>query len=105
MMHWDHPEARALIELALREDIGTGDITSAATIPAYPMAHRRFFRRQEGRPGGVELLPIHYEMDGSVDEFILISKRGEFLQPGHARGGVWGRAQTLLECERVALNF
>ena len=30
MSEWEHPEIRALIDLALREDIGAGDITTAA---------------------------------------------------------------------------
>jgi nicotinate-nucleotide pyrophosphorylase (carboxylating) len=105
MMDWDHPEARALIALALKEDIGTGDITSAATIPAGRMAHGRFYAREEAVLAGVELLPIIYEMHGGVDEFVLLSKSGDIVQPDHAVARVRGRAQTLLECERVALNF
>ena len=105
MIDWDHPEARALIALALKEDIGTGDITSAATIPAGRMAQGRFYAREEAVLAGVELLPIIYEMHGGVDEFVLLSKSGDIVHPDHAVARVRGRAQTLLECERVALNF
>ena len=45
------PRSGQLIELALREDIGSGDITSAATIPADRMAQGRFYARQDPRAG------------------------------------------------------
>ena len=54
---------------------------------------------------GVELLPIIYEMHGGVDELILFSKSGDKVEADHAVAHVRGRARTLLECERVSLNF
>ena len=32
----DHPDIRALVKLALDEDIGTGDVTTLACVPAGP---------------------------------------------------------------------
>jgi nicotinate-nucleotide pyrophosphorylase (carboxylating) len=104
-MNWDHPEIRELIALALREDIGSGDITSAATIPADRMAHGRFYARQSAILAGIELLPIIYELHGGVDELTLFSKSGDKVEGDHAIAKVRGRARTLLECERVSLNF
>jgi nicotinate-nucleotide pyrophosphorylase len=57
-LSWDHPDIRALVELALREDIGPGDITSAATVPADRMATGRFYARQPLTIAGIELLPL-----------------------------------------------
>ena len=54
---------------------------------------------------GIELLPIIYEMHGGVDELTLFSKSGDKCAADHAVARVRGRARTLLECERVALNF
>lgn len=105
MSRWDHPEVRELIALALREDIGSGDITTAATISADRMAQGRFYARQSATLAGVELLPIIYEMHGGVDELVLLSKSGEKVESDHAVARVRGRAQTLLECERICLNF
>jgi nicotinate-nucleotide pyrophosphorylase (carboxylating) len=105
MSAWEHPEIRSLIELALREDIGSGDITSAATIPADRMAEGRFYARQDAVLAGIELLPIIFEIHGGVDSLLLLSKSGDQVQADHAVARVRGRARTLLECERVSLNF
>lgn len=105
MSEWDHPEIRALIDLALREDIGSGDITSAATIPPDRMAEGRFYARQDAVLAGIELLPMIFEMHGGVEHLLLLSKSGDKVESDHAVARVRGRARTLLECERVSLNF
>lgn len=102
---WDHPEIRALLELALREDIGAGDITSAATVPADQMAVGRFYARQTLTVAGIELLPLIYVMRGGVDDLTFLAKSGDRVEADHIVAKVKGRARTLLECERVALNF
>jgi nicotinate-nucleotide pyrophosphorylase (carboxylating) len=102
---WDHPEIRALLELALKEDIGAGDITSSATVPADRMAMGRFYARQQLTVAGIELLPLIYVMRGGVDELTFYAKSGDRVEADHVVAKVKGRARTLLECERVALNF
>jgi nicotinate-nucleotide pyrophosphorylase (carboxylating) len=102
---WDHPEIRALIALALREDIGSGDITTAATIAADRNAEGRFYARENLVLAGVELLPLIYEMHGGVDDLELLAKSGDQIEANFAVARVRGRARTLLECERVTLNF
>jgi nicotinate-nucleotide pyrophosphorylase (carboxylating) len=104
-LSWDHPDIRALVELALREDIGPGDITSAATVPADRMATGRFYARQPLTIAGIELLPLIYVMRGGVDELTFYAKSGDRVEADHVVAKVKGRARTLLECERVALNF
>src|SRR5690349_17429630 len=105
MSSWDQPQVRALVDLALREDIGTGDVTTQTCIPAERMAEGRFFARQDGVLAGVELLPIIFEMRGGVDSLELLSSSGESVAPGVPVARVRGRARTLLECERTSLNF
>lgn len=105
MSEWEHPEIRALIDLALREDIGAGDITTASTIPSDRNAEGRFYARQDVVLAGIELLPIIFEMHGGVAELNVFSKSGDKVSADHAVARVKGRAQTLLECERVSLNF
>ena len=104
-MSWDHPEIRALIELALREDIGTGDVTSRACIPENAVATGRYYARQDVILAGIELLPIIYELRGGVDELVLHRGSGDSVPENQIVAHVRGRARTLLECERVSLNF
>jgi nicotinate-nucleotide pyrophosphorylase (carboxylating) len=54
---------------------------------------------------GVELLPVIYEMRGGVGELKLAAHSGQPADEGDTIASVAGRARTLLECERVALNF
>jgi len=101
----DHPEVLEAVRRALEEDIGPGDVTSAACIPAGQVAHGRFLARQELIVAGVELLPVVYRLRGGVEALRLEKSSGDRAAPGEALAWVRGPARTLLECERVALNF
>ncbi|HVX67774.1 MAG TPA: carboxylating nicotinate-nucleotide diphosphorylase [Bryobacteraceae bacterium] len=100
-----HPEAVDAVRRALAEDIGAGDVTSEACIAADRLACGRFFARAPIVLAGVELLPVIYEERGGVDELNLHKASGDTAQSGDVVGTVRGAARTLLECERVALNF
>ncbi len=100
-----HPEILDAVRRALEEDIGPGDITSAACIPADRMAEGRFFARQSLVVAGIELLPLIYQARGGVDELRLLKNSGDPAEDGEAIAFVRGHARTLLECERVGLNF
>jgi nicotinate-nucleotide pyrophosphorylase (carboxylating) len=104
MFDISHPELQAVVERALAEDIGAGDITSALTVPADLQASGNFLARQEMVLAGIELLPVLYEMRGGAD-VQLHSASGDSVTDGEILATVRGCARTLLECERVALNF
>ena len=101
----DHPEVLDAVRRALEEDIGPGDVTSAACIQAAQLAEGRFIARQELVVAGVELLPLIYRQRGAVEELELCRATGDRAQDGEALARVRGNARALLECERVALNF
>lgn len=105
MTDWASSESRALIELALREDIGTGDVTTETCIPAGRQAEGRFFARERMVLAGIELLPILFAMRGGVERIDLQHRSGERVEDGTAVASVRGAARTLLECERTALNL
>ena len=42
------PEARDLVQRALAEDIGAGDVTADAVVPAYARARGRIAQKQDG---------------------------------------------------------
>ncbi|MBI4877468.1 MAG: carboxylating nicotinate-nucleotide diphosphorylase [Acidobacteria bacterium] len=96
---------REAVRRALEEDIGSGDITSAACVPATRRARGRFVARQELTLAGIELLPPIYELRGGVDALELAAASGDRVAPGQTVARVSGLARTLLECERTALNF
>ncbi len=104
MFDLSHPEVRAAVERALAEDIGAGDVTSELTMPANLQAHGSFLAKQSLIVAGIELLPLIYETRGGADVQLRIQS-GHRADARDVLATVAGRARTLLECERVALNF
>ncbi len=104
MFNVSHPEVRAALERALAEDIGAGDITSQLTVPENLQAHGSFLAKQSLVLAGIELLPLIYELRGGARVNIRASS-GSGVNSGDVIATVSGAARTLLECERVSLNF
>jgi nicotinate-nucleotide pyrophosphorylase (carboxylating) len=100
-----HPEIKVAVCRALDEDIGSGDVTSQACIPHGREAAGTFFARERLVMAGIELLPLIYETRGGVKDLRLLAASGELKGDGEPIATVHGPAKTLLECERVALNF
>lgn len=100
-----HPEVLDVIRRALAEDIGPGDVTSQACVPADRRASGVFLARSPLALAGIGVLAPIYEARGGVENLTLLRKDGEHLQEGDRIATVVGLARTLLECERVALNF
>jgi len=94
-----------VVRLALEEDIGSGDVTSQACVPESQKARGRFLAREPLIIAGLGLLAEIYRLRGGVDELNVFKRDGEPCSRGDEIAAVSGRARTLLECERVALNF
>jgi nicotinate-nucleotide pyrophosphorylase (carboxylating) len=101
----DHPDIRDAIRRALEEDIGPGDVTTAACVPEAQMANGRFLARERQVIAGIELLPLIFGERGTLEELLPLKSSGQFAEAGETLALVRGRARILLECERVALNF
>jgi nicotinate-nucleotide pyrophosphorylase (carboxylating) len=104
MFDVEHADVRDAVERALAEDIGSGDITSQLTVPADLQARGSFIAKQELVLAGSELLPLIYQARGGATVQILQTS-GAHLEKGAVIATVQGLARTLLECERVSLNF
>jgi nicotinate-nucleotide pyrophosphorylase (carboxylating) len=91
--------AAELVQRALEEDVGSGDLTTDLCVPPDRQAHGAFVVRETIVAAGVELLPLIY------DHIDLKVTSGAMLQPGQTIATVRGSARTLLTRERVALNF
>lgn len=100
-----HSEILDAVHRALAEDIGSGDVTSEFCVPADRRASGYFVAREPLILAGSELLGVIYQARGGVDELDLLRQDGDCLADGGRIATVRGPARTLLECERVALNF
>lgn len=104
MIDFSHPDILDCVERALEEDIGPGDVTSQVCVPEDRTAHGRFLAREPQIVAGTELLPVIYQTRGAKE--LQINKHsGACVDDGEIIATVHGPARTLLECERVALNF
>ena len=99
----DHSDI--LIELALAEDIGEGDVTSLYFIPEERRACAFVAVRKDGVVSGVELAArVFNTVDRKLDVEVLIAD-GSRVSSGALLIRVEGSARSILTAERTALNF
>jgi nicotinate-nucleotide pyrophosphorylase (carboxylating) len=94
-----------LIQIALAEDLGAGDVTTKATVPASRNAKGVFLTRESLTLAGTSVLREIYATRGGVSDLQIHCHDGATLPPNTVIATVRGKAHTLLECERTALNF
>lgn len=100
------PEAlRDLIRIALLEDIGSGDITTEATIPADANAKARMVAKDNGIVAGVEVARAVFHQINPTLKIKIHRHDGDSIKPGDEVMEVAGHARSLLTAERVALNI
>ncbi len=94
-----------LIELALAEDIGAGDVTTAATIPPGARASGVMLAKSPGVVSGLDVAAaVFRRVDPSVRFTPLVSD-GDRVADRQVLAEVEGPAQALLAGERTALNL
>ena len=98
------PFVDALIELAIREDIGDGDHTSLCCIPATEKGRMRLLCKQEGILAGIEIT-TGASTPGPRHGVRTDPRDGDRVKPGDVAFYVSGRLQSLLQAERILLNI
>lgn len=99
------PDVRAIIDLALAEDIGTGDVTSLATVPADRMATAIMLAKQTGVLSGIEVAEAVFRTVDPSLTFEALATNGDTLADRQHIARVEGNARSILTAERTALNF
>lgn len=93
-----------LIERALQEDLGTGDVSSAI-FPKTATAHAKIYAKQQGIVCGVEIGErIFKTIDGEL-EIKKCLDDGSTVEPGTVILEIFGSVRSILMGERTALNF
>ncbi len=98
-------DALPLIERALSEDIGAGDVTTRAIVPAAVAGHAVIIAKADGIVAG---LPVVSQVFHRVDPHIqleLHATDGEPVTTGDVIATVTGPLAGILTGERVGLNF
>lgn len=96
---------RRMVEQALDEDLGRGDITSDLLVPAELLAHAVIRARSAGIIAGLEVSRLVFELVDATTRFVPLVRDGEPVAAGQDLATVTGSAHSLLRAERVALNF
>ncbi|NND71805.1 MAG: carboxylating nicotinate-nucleotide diphosphorylase [Rhodothermales bacterium] len=94
-----------LIDLALREDVGTGDVTSNSTIDSRTKAKAIFTAKEPGVVAGLELADLVFESVDSRLSTEWFVTDGDPVSVGDELGTVEGNARSILLAERLVLNF
>lgn len=98
---WHHPQVQELIELALREDIGGGDLTTEACVHDGARGCGSFLAKQDLVLAGTPLLDLVY----TREQVSVTGLEGSAVAAGAAFARVSGSAKRLLTLERTALNL
>ncbi|MBE7446940.1 MAG: carboxylating nicotinate-nucleotide diphosphorylase [Planctomycetia bacterium] len=104
-IHFEPAKIDPLIQLAIQEDIFTGDITTESLIPDNLMVEGVFTAKENGTIAG---LPVVSSFFSKLDKNIFFKewvKEGSLVHKGETIAIIHGSAKVLLSGERIALNF
>ncbi len=94
-----------LLLTALKEDIGTGDITTNSCIPEGNRSEGRFVAKEDGIVCGLGIAKRIYEIIDPKIVFYSVAKDGDRVTKGSVLAELSGFSKSILTGERVALNF
>jgi nicotinate-nucleotide pyrophosphorylase (carboxylating) len=94
-----------LIDLALREDLALGDITSEATVPADRQATAVMLAKEDGVISGLETARAVFSRIDPTVRFAALVSDGDRVASGTRLAEISGNARSILAAERTALNL
>lgn len=101
----DSMNLKSIIENALAEDIGHGDITTFNLIEANQQGCGEFIAKSAGILAGLPIAQLVFASMDPNSQFTAYKSDGDQIQPGEKLGIVQGSTRALLVAERLALNF
>lgn len=104
----ERPPARAwstLVELALEEDLGPGDVTTALLVPKTSTGEAVIEARQPLVVCGLDVAAAVFDRVDPDLEIEFCASEGRDAEAGEALAHVRGRLSSILSAERTALNF
>ena len=97
-------ELEPLVRRALDEDVGSGDLTTQATVPASVRARARITQKQPGVLYGLDAAKLAFALLDPDARFVVLAEEGVW-RDGGAVLDIEGRAGAMLSAERTALNL
>jgi len=94
-----------LIRTALREDIGTGDITTASTVSPDAEIAGKYVMKDDGIVCGLDIVRRVFDALDADVKYVPTAKDGDAVKRGDVVATVSGNAVAILSGERVGLNL
>ncbi|MGB2627367.1 MAG: carboxylating nicotinate-nucleotide diphosphorylase [Candidatus Acidiferrum sp.] len=105
IIDWNSEYVSGLIEKALAEDVGTGDVTVAATVPAWTVGKAHIRAKQDLVCAGLPLAErVFHSLDVEMDVEFRV-KDGDLVRNAQDILTLSGNGGAILTGERTALNF
>ncbi|MCA9421800.1 MAG: nicotinate-nucleotide diphosphorylase (carboxylating), partial [Nitrospira sp.] len=96
---------RRIISAALEEDLAYGDLTSTLLIPPTLLARADIIAKGHMIVAGVAIAREVFQTVDSTIELTTHAGDGTMVRPSTTILSMKGKAQSLLQGERIALNF
>ncbi len=94
-----------LVDIALQEDIGIGDLTTEALVPLEQQAEATIVANASGVICGLPIAQLVFRQLGELVRWETFVSDGDRVQSGQTVAAMQGSAHLLLMGERTALNF
>jgi nicotinate-nucleotide pyrophosphorylase (carboxylating) len=98
-------DLNTFIRLALAEDLGSGDHTSLACVPASAQSRAKLLVKDTGIIAGIEIAQAIYKQYDPQLQVDLHLQDGQAVKPGDIAFFLAGSSQNILAVERLSLNI
>lgn len=104
-MNWNHELVSEIIKMSLREDMGTGDLTTEAVVPPDHRSEAFITAKETGIVAGLVLVEKVFQYIDHRLQFEYFQQDGDQVHFGDHLAKITGATASILPGERVALNF
>lgn len=94
-----------IIENALKEDVGSGDITTEAIFSPQEICEARIIAKEKGVIAGIEIAKRIFQKLDSQASFSEVVSDGDSVEPGDEILRIKATVRAVLSGERLALNM
>jgi nicotinate-nucleotide pyrophosphorylase (carboxylating) len=98
-------EIDSIIDIALNEDTGHGDVTSESLIPVELTGKAILLVKEKGILAGMDVARRVFQKIDPLLKIEIIIEDGKAIAPRDVVGVISGSVLSILKAERVALNF
>lgn len=103
-LHKKHFDLKKFVHDALQEDVGDGDHSALATVPASHKGKCRLIVKENGIIAGIEAAKEIFRIVDPKFKFTELIKDGSVVKAGDIAFFIEGNSQKLLTSERLVLN-